>query len=208
MSKHLQLKVNIFDAVEPVLVRPSVTVDRLFQDILREFSAELDLHQQYILLCNGRVLPPNEAIGSLGLPEDAVLTVSYREAGQAAWTAAAHTVSLQEQPPQIRLLELHEGRTFIVEKLPALIGRYSVRSAEAVDVDLSDLSEGDTVSRRHARLSFDGTRLAITRLEKANRLTLNGADVAAGETHPLADGDVLGFGQVTFRVEILTSEVT
>jgi len=205
MSDHLQLTVSIFDAVEPVLVRPDVTVDRLFQDILREFASELDLHQRYTLLFQGQALPPAAAIGSLGLPTDAVLTLSYRVSAQSLWTSRMPAVVLPEKTLRIELVVVPEGRRFPVETLSALIGRYSQRTGEAVDIDLSDLPGSDTVSRQHARVSFDGTRYAITRLEKANILTLNGEAIASAETRALTAGDVLGLGEVALRVETLKS---
>lgn len=206
MNGHLKLKVSIFDVVEPVLVRSNVTVERLFQDILREFTNELDLHQRYVLLYNGKILPPEVTIGGIGLSTDATLTLSYQEPGQAKWSQSAQNVHTVSPTFMIRLRETQSSTVFEVTTLPALIGRYSQRTGQHVNVDLRELANADTVSRRHAQISQDNETYVITRLENTNPVSVNGNEIVTNGNHPLKHRDILRLGEIELLVEIMRAD--
>lgn len=57
-----------------------------------------------------------------------------------------------------------------------------------------------TVSRRHARLTFDNGRWLLENLSGTNPVVLNGERLSpGGPARPLADGDRLEMGEVVFR---------
>ncbi|HJR35819.1 MAG TPA: FHA domain-containing protein, partial [Gemmatimonadales bacterium] len=74
-------------------------------------------------------------------------------------------------------------------------GAVVVGRAAASDIHLAD----ETVSRHHAELRSDGSRLLVRDLASANGTLCN--DRALGEGHAEA-GDVLTFGRVRFRVAV------
>lgn len=197
MNERLQLKVSIFDAVEPVLIHPSVTVERLYQEILREFAAELDLHQRYVLQCEGRVLPAQAALGSLRLQTDAVLTLSYQEPNQQLWSTSSSVLPVHVVPASLRLREVSSGQRFALDHVPLLIGRRTGPEG----LDLTGLPGADTISRRHAQITQTTTGLSITRLEKTNPLLVDGVELPIGESHPLSAGAQLRLGEMELVVE-------
>lgn len=197
MNERLQLKVSIFDAVEPVLIHPSVTVERLFADILREFAAELDLHQRYVLLCEGQVLPAQAPLGSLSLHTDAVLTLSYQESNQRLWSTPSSIIPVQGAPASLYLCEVSSGQLFALDRAPLLIGRRTGPEG----LDLTGLPGADTVSRRHAQITRTADGYSITRLEKTNPLLVDGVEVPIGESRPLSPGAQLRLGEMELAVE-------
>jgi CHAT domain/FHA domain/TIR domain len=82
-----------------------------------------------------------------------------------------------------RVLELEEGTT--------VVGR-------AGDVGIPLATPG--VSRHHAELSWDGTRLLLRDLGSTNGTTVNGQAVV--DWYELSDGDMVRFGSTEARVEV------
>lgn len=56
----------------------------------------------------------------------------------------------------------------------------------------------DTVSRRHAELSLEAGGWVLRDLGSTNGTTVNGSRVTSSA--PVADGDRVGFGELTFRI--------
>lgn len=57
-----------------------------------------------------------------------------------------------------------------------------------------------TVSRKHARMRWDGTRWSLTNLSATNPVAVNGVALPGeGTVIDLADGDRIEMGEVTFR---------
>ncbi len=200
-NNSLQLRISIFDALEPVLLRSTVTVEQLLQDILREFRNELDLNQRYGLFYNGQSLPLSAAFGVLEIPADSIISLNYRAGNLVQESPIKSVVPTDGNKSAIHLRDLRTGKVFAIQSLPALIGRYSQRDQQIVDVDLSELPGADTVSRRHARLTFSDNSYFITRLENSNLLTINGFELAAGVIHPLSKADLVDLGEVKLQFD-------
>ncbi|HXV76663.1 MAG TPA: cyclic nucleotide-binding domain-containing protein [Candidatus Polarisedimenticolaceae bacterium] len=95
-------------------------------------------------------------------------------------------------------LEAEEGATaFPLTGPETLIGRYDPVTELKPDVDLTDLDLKRSVSRRHARIleTSDGFAL-VEEVGALNGTFVNGTRLAAGEPHPIREGDTLGFGMV------------
>ncbi len=70
-------------------------------------------------------------------------------------------------------------------------------------VDLGGEPRGTTVSRNHARLVFgDGRWRIIPAPDSANPTLVNDRVVERGQSHPLANGDLITLGQVTVVLQI------
>src|SRR5947209_19441184 len=79
----------------------------------------------------------------------------------------------------------------------ALVGRRSHDGSFVPDVDLADLAEGQTVSRRHLRLfREDGAWQLQVEPSVTNETVVHGRTLAAGERTALSDGDEIRLGKV------------
>jgi len=84
-----------------------------------------------------------------------------------------------------------DGRQFSLTIGSTVIGR-----GEGAQIRLADAG----ISRQHARVDFDGTRVVVTDLGSTNGTTVNGNRVSAAA---LQHGDVIQIGttSLTFRLE-------
>ncbi|MBD3666483.1 MAG: FHA domain-containing protein, partial [Kangiella sp.] len=72
------------------------------------------------------------------------------------------------------------------------------RSADLVD----QLIEYKEISRRHARISWDGARVCVEDLNSTNGTHINGRALTPFEPDPVAGGDEVKIGQVVLNVDI------
>ncbi|GIL24836.1 hypothetical protein NUM_00910 [Actinocatenispora comari] len=92
--------------------------------------------------------------------------------------------------PNARMVS-NDGRQFALAIGSTIIGR-----GEQAQLRLADVG----ISRRHARLDFDGTRVVLTDLGSTNGTVVNGQRISAVALRP---GDVIQFGttSLTFHVD-------
>ena len=207
---HVSLSINIFDQTQHALVRKHLTVDRLIADILREFAQELDLNRKYILLYDGRQLDPELAVGDLLFDRDTALTFGYYEPvrmASASGPRVTQSLPTAMQPAQTgkaqtaALRALEGGQRFILNPDSTIIGRGGSGTTERMDIDLSSLPEGRTVSRPHARIVVSGGVYQLEALKDQRPVYVNDVEVPFGQMQRLAAGDVLGIGRVQLLFE-------
>lgn len=93
-----------------------------------------------------------------------------------------------------RAVLVAEGKRHAIPATGAVVGR-----SRDCDVVLQD----SNVSRRHAELRPGPQgKWLVADLGSTNGVRVNGADVPAGPGHPLASGDLIGFGTVDARFEV------
>lgn len=97
------------------------------------------------------------------------------------------------------------GQTFDLAEGTATIGRPDQASGWAPTVDLSALDVNRKSSRRHAEIKRSGESITVRDLGSANRTLLNGQPLEAQRDYPVAEGDVIAFGDVRVRLEGLAS---
>ena len=118
--------------------------------------------------------------------------------------AAPPAVPAPEPEAELRLrawaaLESPGGqKVFYVDRDSVLIGRASPADGIAPEVDLGDLPEAGTISRRHARLVRGGDEVLLEDLGSANGTFLNGERLPQGLQKPVFENDELRFGAVRF----------
>jgi len=84
----------------------------------------------------------------------------------------------------------------------SIVGRYDAQLGP-VDVDCAALSEGMTVSRRHARLDCDDAGWSIEDLGSSNgTYVLRNGQFERVTEADLADGDELAFGEARFVLRL------
>lgn len=93
-------------------------------------------------------------------------------------------------PQQVRLVS-SDGRQFAIAIGSTVIGR-----GDSAQVRLADVG----ISRQHARIDYDGTRIVLTDLGSTNGTTVNGNRISAAA---LQHGDVIQLGTttLTFRLD-------
>ena len=96
----------------------------------------------------------------------------------------------QQQTPNARMVS-NDGRQYALAVGSTIIGR-----GEQAQLRLADVG----ISRRHARLDYDGTRVVLTDLGSTNGTVVNGLRISAVALRP---GDVVQFGttSLTFHVD-------
>ena len=207
---HVSLSINIFDQTQHALVRKHLTVDRLIADILREFAQELDLNRKYILLYDGRQLDPDMVVGDILFDRDMALTFGYYEpvrmvgASLQPSTQALPTATHPAPTGKTRTAALREpesGQRFLLNTDATIIGRGGSGTTERIDIDLSSLPEGRTVSRPHARIVVSGGVYQLEALKDQRPVYVNDVEVPFGQMKSLAAGDVLGIGRVLLLFE-------
>ena len=109
---------------------------------------------------------------------------------------AAQPVSAVEAMAELRS-DGHVMPLVVAEGKELTLGRHSDDRTYHPDVDLGDLPNGRTVSRRHGRLYFrDDQWFLRVEAEVTNPTVLEGRQLALGQEVPLHDGDRLQLGRV------------
>lgn len=88
---------------------------------------------------------------------------------------------------------------------PAIVGRFDP-SVGPIDVDLSEIPEGQYVSRKHAKLSCDGQVWTIQDLGSSNGTFVLKDDFERVETTELEDGQEIAFGNARFIFHLVPVE--
>ncbi|MFP4322667.1 MAG: FHA domain-containing protein [Anaerolineales bacterium] len=109
--------------------------------------------------------------------------------------------------PELRLLLYFKKRPrqpFALSIRPEqeiIVGRNTTNAAMAPDIDLSDLDgERLGVSRMHAAMKREGTKLLITDLGSVNHTMLNGQRLFPDEIRTVCYDDEIWFGRLMCRV--------
>ncbi len=102
-------------------------------------------------------------------------------------------------------LLVHEGGAlhFPITSEAARIGRFDPVTGSMPEIDLSRLDINRSVSRRHARIVFDGVSFVLSEEPGAlNGTFINGQRLTPGDPAPLRSGDRLGFGMISFVFKV------
>jgi pSer/pThr/pTyr-binding forkhead associated (FHA) protein len=95
-----------------------------------------------------------------------------------------------------------ETEAFHLVSSRAMIGRFDPVTGLKPEVDLSTVDLNRSVSRNHARITFEGGVYSLTEEVGAlNGTFVNGRKLVSGKPARLKDGDVVSLGMVklTFR---------
>ena len=100
-------------------------------------------------------------------------------------------------------LILGEGeQVFPIKGEVCLIGRYDPVTGTRPEIDLTPFDTNRSVSRRHARVTANGSKLFISEEVGAlNGTFLNGKRLVPGKSEPLQSGDTLALGMVLLKLQ-------
>jgi hypothetical protein len=128
--------------------------------------------------------------------------------GQAAPPPAGPVVALPPVPPQPamrpRLVAASGVQFDLTGKAQAIIGREDPVSGIFPEVDLTPYG-GDTggVSRRHAKLAFNGYQWTVEDLNSTNFTFVNNQKLNPGVPQPLNNGDQVRLGKVVLTFQTM-----
>jgi pSer/pThr/pTyr-binding forkhead associated (FHA) protein len=190
MDDYIDVKIDVFEHTgQRARLRKSLTVNDLIAEILREFDdITADSPEKYAIYLKGfdHPLKQAESLAQLDIqPQDEMVFDYVRQ-----------TIR--------RMLEVHQyatcmdstGKEFDIQWQPAVVGRPSTDVDHniilAVNVQL--LSDGKTISRRHAQITFSEGRYFIEPLAEQNPTFLNGKELPVHAKREIRQGDKLAFG--------------
>jgi len=204
MSSYQKLTISIFDKGDEVAeIQPKLTSTELISAILTEFGQDLSYlsytpSAYQLLRSDGTPLIDDTPVGSqLG--------------GQTRLVLAER---VPPTPPQATLLptplylrESKSGKVFTLYWSPALVGRSdpSLPDESLLAVSLTGLPHSERVSRRHARITFQGGKYVFECLAD-NPVVLRTTDgeipLTSGRRHQIKPNDVivLEFSQIQLHV--------
>lgn len=147
------------------------------------------------------------ADGASEAPQSANLNRSMplvRDAPAPASPKAAMGGGAVPLPPDcMGALILGEGeQVFPIRGEVCLIGRYDPVTGTRPEIDLTPFDTNRSVSRRHARVTANGSKLFISEEVGAlNGTFLNGKRLIPGKSEPLKSGDTLALGMVLLKLQ-------
>jgi len=92
---------------------------------------------------------------------------------------------------------------FALKQHNTIVGRRDPKRGYTPDIDLSTLDTKMTVSRQHARIRFEEALFSIEDLKSRNKTRLNELALAPLQTERLQDGDIIHFGSVRLKFEVV-----
>ena len=94
------------------------------------------------------------------------------------------------------------GHIFPIRGAISLIGRFDPVTGTRPEIDLTAFDTSRSVSRRHARVTAEGSALFVSEEVGAlNGTFLNGKRLVPGKPEPIRPGDKLALGMVELRME-------
>lgn len=188
MPLNLTISSELFtgdSADQEVLIRESITIQRLIAEIRHEFSLT---GQRYTLRHgrSNRLLDPQRTLEEQGVRENDTLIFAQGSKG-----------ALRAETGE--LIQLRSDTT--------IIGRPNLQSAaltNRVDIDLTPFDPTKTTSRPHARITVQDERYFVESLNEKNLTYVNDQAVPFGKKQPIADKDVLRLGKVRLTFLLLS----
>lgn len=188
-ASHLPLTIEAQGEPHRVLLSKDLTIRELREEVVNKFVQESGKKSDFMLFVDGQSLPLSKKVSSLNA--DALIRLERVD-------------KTQKVAEQIHLA--FDDRTrFPIAKLPAIIGR-SKQGDKALAVNLNDLPDGLTVSRRHAELSRQGETFIIRNIAdnpQDKPIFVNDAAVAAADVpKEVEDGTQIRLGKITLTLHI------
>jgi pSer/pThr/pTyr-binding forkhead associated (FHA) protein len=103
------------------------------------------------------------------------------------------------------VLRCESGATIALDnfsKTELTIGRYDARSGKSPDIDLSEETDGNTVSRPHALLRNQDDQWYLLPISTTNTTRVGNAKLTPQQSWPLQPGDVVILGLVRLIFEV------
>jgi len=189
VATHIPLTIEAQGDPHRVLLLKEMTVRDLREEVVNKFVQESGKKSDFVLIANQQPLALSKKLSSL-TPDTVVRLIR-----------ADKTQKVSEQVA----LVVDENTRFAITTLPAIIGR-SKQADPALAVNVNDLPNGLTVSRRHAELSRQGETFVIRNIADnpqdkpiyINEVALASADIPK----EVVDGTVIRLGKIVLTLQI------
>ncbi len=189
VATHIPLTIEAQGEPHRVLLLKEMTVRDLREEVVNKFVQESGKKSDFVLMANQQPLALSKRLSSL--TADMVIRLERAD-------------KRQKVKEQVALM-FDENTEFAITTLPAIIGR-SKQGDAALAVNVNDLPNGLTVSRRHAELSRQGETFIIRNIADnpvdkpiyINEVALASADIPK----EVGDGTAIRLGKITLTLKI------
>jgi len=176
---------------------PSVELGRLIAKALHWANVDDDKSVSYRIFADppGRRLVPEESLATIGAWDGSYLTLEPVRETVLRTTSSRFRTQYQ--------LVSDTGGQYALHLPEHILGRYTDSTSKLSGlIDLGQEDQGRSVSRKHAKLQFNGQEWFVTTLHgSSNRTRVNEAPMKPGQESRLAPGDLLYIGGVCLRLE-------
>lgn len=189
VATHIPLTVEAQGEPHRVLMLKDMTIRELREEVVNKFVQESGKKSDFVLMANQQPLALSKKLSSLSA--DTVVRL----------VRADKTQKVSEQVT----LVFDDSTRFPIFSLPAIIGR-SKQADSALAVNVNDLPNGLTVSRRHAEISRQGETFMIRNIAdnpQDKPIYINEVALATGDIpKEVSDGTVIRLGKITLTLQI------
>ncbi len=189
VATHIPLTIEAQGEPHRVLLLKEMTVRDLREEAVNKFVQESGKKSDFVLIANQQPLALSKRLSTLSA--DTVVRL----------VRADKTQKVEEQV----VLVFDENTRFPITSLPAIIGR-SKQGDVALAVNVNDLPNGLTVSRRHAELSKQGDTFMIRNIAdnpQDKPIYINEVALASGDIpKEVGDGTAIRLGKITLTLQI------
>ena len=202
MDDYIEVKIDVFEHTDQrAMLRKTLTITALIDEILKEFDdISADSPGKYAVFLKGidRPLTASSTLTQLDIQPQDELVFNYGKQSIRQMLNPAFFAFLRDESLD---------RIYQIQWQPALIGRPTNDPDHNIllAVNLQQHPKGQTVSRKHARISFVGGNFYIEPLTDNNPIAVNGRQVPVNTLKEIHKGDHITVGrenlQLTFNIQ-------
>jgi pSer/pThr/pTyr-binding forkhead associated (FHA) protein len=192
MDDYIEVRIDVFEHTsQRARLRRSLTAGALVDEILKEFDdVSADSPGKYALYLKGADRPLNASftIEQLDIQPQDELVFNYVRQTIRQMLDSRNYAFLKDDSV---------GRVYDIQWQPAIIGRPTNEADHNINlaVNLQLHPKGQTVSRKHAQITFSDGRFIIEPLAGNNPVYINGKEVPFGVGKEIKNGDRIVVGR-------------
>ncbi len=192
MDDYIEVKIDVFEhTAQRARLRKTLTAGALVDEILKEFDdVSADSLGKYALYLKGADRPLNASftIEQLDIQPQDELVFNYVRQTIRQMLDSRNYAFLKDDSA---------GRVYDIQWQPAIIGRPTNEADHNINlaVNLQLHLKGQTVSRKHAQITFSDGRFMIEPLADNNPVYVNGKEVSFGVGKEIKNGDRIVIGR-------------
>jgi pSer/pThr/pTyr-binding forkhead associated (FHA) protein len=192
MDDYIEVKIDVFEhTAQRARLRKALTAGALVDEILKEFDdISADSPGKYALYLKGADRPLNASftIEQLDIQPQDELVFNYVKQTIRQMLDSRNYAFLRDDSA---------GRVYDIQWQPAIIGRPTNEADHNINlaVNLQLHPKGQTVSRKHAQITFSDGRFFLEPLADNNPVYVNGKEVPFGGRKEIRNGDRILIGR-------------
>jgi pSer/pThr/pTyr-binding forkhead associated (FHA) protein len=205
MDEYIEVKIDVFEHTgQRARLRKTLTISGLVEEILKEFDdISADAPGKYALFLKGtdRPLNPANSLEQLDLQPQDELVFNYLRQANRQMLDSRNYAFLRDDAA---------GRVYDIQWQPAIIGRPTNDADHNINlaVNLQLHAKGQSVSRKHAQVTFSGGRFIIEPLAAQNPVFVNGKEIPFGSRKEIRTADRIQLGHKNLVLTFSTQTQT